>query len=98
MNPYITQLRQYLADNPLSFPASDAQDILDLLWDAYAEEINLDNELIRSKFTALSHIFQPLPEAQADQMFCQICALCWEYERLAFREGLKVGLHLYAAD
>lgn len=97
MNFYIQKLNQYITDNPLIFSDQDIGDILDFLWWTYTEEHPVDNDNIREQFSRLREVWDSLSDEAVDKLFAVTCTLCLEYERLAFREGMKVGMHLYAA-
>lgn len=98
MNPYIQKLNQYMSENPLAFEESSAEDILELLWWAYSEDHPVDTAQVKAQFERLAEIWNTLSPAHSDLLFNVTCTLCLEYERLAFREGFKVGLHLAAAE
>lgn len=98
MNPYIERLDHYIADNPIIPDESTGEDILDLLWNFYSEEHSLEDDQIRGYLSILAEVWNTLSAQESDRMFSVTCSLCSQCQKLAFREGFKVGLHLFALE
>jgi len=98
MNQYIEKLNHYLSEHPVVLEESTSEDILDLLWNFYSEEHSVENSQIRDQFAILAEVWNILSEQESDRMFSVTCSLCSQCQQLAFREGFKVGLHLFALE
>ena len=94
MNPYIDQLKKYLAEREPDYGVSDVHSLLEMLWDFYTEFNPVDNERIREKTRELGAIFESLPLKEGDQLFYMLSDLCLEVERAAFLNGIHVGVRL----
>lgn len=84
-------LRQYVAQNPLNY--GEVESVLDMLFWHYAEYCSLDSEKIRNQFTALRKLVN-FPPKEYDQVFYVVSDLCLGHGRLAFSEGLRLGMVL----
>lgn len=81
---YVTQI----------FPESgDAKAVADQLYWYYLENNRMDNEKISTSYAALREKAK-LPPREYDEVLYVVSDLCIEHGRLAFLEGLKIGLLL----
>lgn len=83
--------KQYLEQNPLNYGEEDS--VLDVLYQNYTEYGSPDNEKICSLFAELRKRVD-LPPKEYDSVFYVVSDLCLEYGRLAFREGMRLGMLL----
>ena len=92
MEKYITALQDHCKQKPPNH--GDAESVLNLLYRTYTEYNPIDNERIRSNFTALRNHFPELNLKQFDTIFTTVSDLCLEHEQIAFMEGLRLGVTL----
>ena len=94
MNPYIHQLQAYIEQHPISCGCEDIHTISELLYECYTEENPIDTNEIRVDFQEIDNIISELSFQDNDRIFALVCHLCTQHERLAFLEGLRVGMQL----
>ncbi len=88
MQKYIKALQDYCKQNPLSH--GEAESVMEFLYWHYAENNRIDNQKIRTSFAKLRRQYPHLSLEEFDPIF----TLCAEHERLAFLEGLRLGVTL----
>ena len=86
-------LRNYLQTHPYDTGDPDCENILDLLYRAYAETHESDPPEIQSGFAELEEFLQTLP-LDNNEVFNLTCRLCTAYEKKAFLDGLQFGAEL----
>lgn len=84
-------LKDYAAQNPPV--CGDAQVVVDQLYWTYMEDHRIDNDKINQYYAALRDRVK-LPLREYDEVLYIISDLCMEHGRLAFMEGLKIGMLL----
>lgn len=92
MNHYLKALQDYCKQNPLSH--GDAESVVEFLYWHYAENNPIDNTKIRDCFAKLRQQYPHLSLEEFDPIFTTVSDLCEEHERLAFLEGLRLGVTL----
>lgn len=91
MNRFAEYFMHYIEQNP---PAcGDTQAVVDQIYWAYMENNRIDNDKTNECYTALREKVG-LPLREYDEVLYIVSDLCLEHGRLAFMEGLKVGLTL----
>ena len=89
MNSFAEFLKRYVEQYP---PAcGDAQAVVDQIYWAYMENHRIDTDKTRERYTALREQVK-LPMREYDEVLYIVSDLCLEHGRLAFMEGLKIGL------
>ena len=91
MRQFLETLKQYVREHPPDY--GDGESILDVLFWHYVEHNAIDSEKIREQFVALRKMLN-LPTQDFDQVFYMVSDLCLEHGRLAFGEGVKIGIAL----
>ncbi len=94
MKPYFEALRDYLQIHPYDIGDPDCENILDLLYRAYAETHESDPPEIQSGFAKLEEFLKTLPLQDNNEVFILTCRLCSTYEKKAFLDGLQFGAEL----
>ena len=94
MKPYFEALRDYLQIHPYDIGDPDCENILDLLYRAYAETHESDPPEIQSGFAELEEFLKTLPLDDNNAVFNLTCQLCTAYEHKAFLDGLQFGAEL----
>ncbi len=92
MQQYIKALQDYCKYNPLNH--GDAESVMEFLYWHYAENNPIDNQKIRDSFASIRQQFPHLSMEKFDPIFTTVSDLCVEHERLAFLEGLRLGVTL----
>ena len=87
-------MRTYLQSHPYDMGDPDCEDILDLLYRAYAETHESDPPEIRQGFIELEEFLKTLPLDDNNAVFNLTCRLCTACEQKAFLEGLQFGAEL----
>ena len=91
MDRLMKLLKDYVAQNP---PAcGDAQAVVDHIYWAFMENHRIDNDKT-SEYYAILREQVKLPMREYDEVLYTVSSLALEYGRLAFMEGLKVGIVL----
>ncbi len=94
MKPYFEALRDYLQIHPYDIGDPNCENILDLLYRAYAETHESDPPEIQSGFAELEEFLKTLPLDDNNAVFNLTCRLCTSYEHKAFLDGLQFGAQL----
>lgn len=84
-------LKTYVDQNPPD--SGNAQDVVDQIYWCYMESNRVDNSKINDCYAALREKVN-LPLREYDEVLYIVSDLCLEHGRLAFMEGLKVGMLL----
>ena len=93
MNEFMTALQTHLATQQPNYP-SNAESILEVLFDAYNESSGFDNAAIKSDFEELYRLMNGKPLKEIDEIIYAVCTLCRDHEKAGFIEGIKVGMRL----
>ena len=92
MNHYLKVLQDYCKQNPPNH--GNAESIMEFFYWHYAENNPIDNQKIRDGFAQIRQQYPHLPMQEFDPLFTTVSDLCVEHERLAFLEGLRLGVTL----
>lgn len=87
-------MRGYLQTHPYNVGDPDCENILELLYRAYAEIRESDPPEIQSGFKQLEEFLESLPLNDNNEVFNLTCRLCSAYEQRAFLGGLQFGAEL----
>ena len=92
MEKYFEKLKTYIAKNPPDF--GDADSVLTLLYEAYAESNKMDDGTIKEDFNELYRQMNGMELREMDKIIYPVCTLCRDHQRSGFLEGVKVGMRL----
>ncbi len=92
MKEYLKFLEEYYKQNPPNH--GDMESVLEVLYWYYAENNPIDNQKIRDSFAKLRSQFPNLSLQEFDPIFDTVSELCVEDQRIAFQEGLRLGVTL----
>ena len=81
-------------DHFLTQQLENAESMIDLLYECYASKATTDNELIRESFFVLERCTKDMPYEVCDQISAAMISACVECERLAFLDGVALGVKL----
>ena len=87
-------IRAYFETRKIDFSIMGAESLLEFIYQCYSEIHSLDNEQIRACYADLEHFHETMPLDESDRLFSLVADLCIEYERVAFTEGIHVGVQL----
>ena len=87
-------IKNYLQTHPYDTGDPDCENILDLLYRAYAETHESDPPEIQSGFMEMEELLKTLPLDDNNAVFNLTCWLCTVYEKKAFLDGLQFGAEL----
>lgn len=91
MKEILHAIHKSIAERPPNY--NDAESLLDMLFWHYTESNALDNEKIKEQFDTLRKSVT-ISREEYDDFFYIVCSLCLEHGRLAFIEGLRLGVVL----
>ena len=94
MEEYLRKLRAYVAEHPPDIHSDGVHTILDALFWSYCESAGTDNENVQQGYNTLQQHLQRLPAQDANTIINTVNDLCWEYDRLGFINGFKMGIRL----
>lgn len=94
VNEITKTLLEYCNAHPLD--CGDAESLMDVLYWNYAENNPLDNQKIKDDFATLRSKFPHLSMQEFDPIFNTVSELCLEHERVAFLDGIRLGVLLVA--
>ena len=94
MDRIAKQLKAYIDTHPSDSGDSGCETVLDQLYQAYAESHESDPPEIQVGFAELETFLEKLPLDDNNAVFNLCCCLCSAYERKAFLDGLRYGVHL----
>lgn len=92
MKTYFEKLKAYIGENPPDF--GDAESVLTLLYEAYAESNKMDDGTIREDFNELYRLMNGMELREMDKIIYPVCKLCRDHERSGFVEGIKIGIRI----
>ena len=94
MDKIAKRLKAYIDTHPIDLGDTDCDNILDQLYQAYAESYESDPAEISDGFKELEEFLCTLPLDDNNAVFNLCCRLCSAYEHKAFIDGLQYGAHL----
>ena len=93
MKEFMTALQTHLAAQQPNYP-DNAENIVEVLFDAYNESSGFDNAAIKADFEELYRLMNGNSLKEIDEIIYAVCTLCRDHEKAAFIEGVKVCFHL----
>lgn len=89
---YIQALREYVLSHETDH--FDGESVIEVLYECYSESTSYDNEQIKADFKELYESLDGMTMKEIDGVVYAVCALCQDYERAGFREGIRIGIQL----
>ena len=93
IDEFMTALQSKLDTLQPNYP-DNAENILEVLFDAYNESSGFDNAAIRADFEKLYLLMNGKPLQEIDEIIYAVCTLCRDHEKAGFIEGVKIGANL----
>ena len=94
MNPYTQKLLNSIAEYESTCGILPSSSVLEALWYDYSCRNPVDDGLIRQAEKKLSPVFVELSLEASDCLSDQIVELLNAYQRAAYLDGLRTGVHL----
>ena len=94
MSIHTKDVFDYLDTHPVSLYEGDFPSLLEMLHYIYTTCNPIDSEAIRQNFGKLRSAIEHLSVQDQEELFSAACDLCYEYQQLAFAQGLTAGMHL----
>ena len=94
MNPYTQKLLNSIAEYESTCGILPSSSVLEALWYDYSCRNPVDDGLIRQAEKKLSPVFEELSLEASDCLSDQIVELLNAYQRAAYLDGLRTGVHL----
>lgn len=91
MKEILHSIQKSIAAHPPDYGGSES--LLDMLFWHYTESNTLDNEKIKGQFEVLRNLVS-LSREEYNELFYTVSDLCLEHGRIAFIEGLRLGVVL----
>ncbi len=95
MNPYIEKLIQELSAYEARCEHRITESPLDMLWDYYIGNNSPDDGRIKQATAVLRTVHRALPLHLSDDLSNLVGELVYAYQRSAFLEGIRIGIHLH---
>ena len=93
MDEFMTSLQSKLDTLQPNYP-SNAESILEVLYNTYNEYSCFENEQIKADFEEFYQRMNGKPLQEMDEIIYAVCTLCRDHEKAGFIEGVKVGMSL----
>ena len=93
MDEFMTALQSKLDTLQPNY-SDNAENILEVLFDAYNESSGFDNAAIKADFEELYRLMNGKPLKEIDAIIYSVCTLCRDHEKAGFVEGIEVGIYL----
>ena len=94
MKRYSEILKAALAEQPPDYGDGHAGTILEMLYCHYNEFHRMDTVEIKENLEELYRQMNGMPLREMDRIIDTVCALCRDYEKTGFIEGVKIGILL----
>ena len=94
IDEFMTALQSKLDTLQPNYP-DNAENILEVLFDAYNESSGFDNAAIKADFEELYRLMNGKSLKEIDEIIYAVCTLCRDHEKAGFVEGVKVGSMLF---
>ncbi|MBE6946939.1 MAG: hypothetical protein E7454_01625 [Ruminococcaceae bacterium] len=90
----IQDLLTYIRTSPLPFDDGNADSVLELLYNAYANAQGADPDEIKAKFATVEDCLTGISFEMNNLIFATVCDLCLAFEKKGFMDGIRLGSHL----
>ena len=94
MNLSAEQFKAFLNERRSDNGDPDTGTVLEFLWSAYSYVNPVDNAYTREKLDILGDLSERFSFEEANLFYDSVADLCFETERMAFLEGVRVGSRL----
>ena len=95
MTPYMEKLTMAIDAYESKCGITEPESILEDLWYDYSCRRAIDDGQFRQAEKNLSPVFEALSMEASDHLFDQIVELLNAYQRSAYLDGLRIGVHLF---
>lgn len=92
METYFETLRNYILNQHPD--VGDAESVLEIIYECYAQLNRMDSETIRKDFDDLYQAMHGQPLREMDKVIYTVCTLCRDHEGSGFVNGIRIGIRL----
>ena len=92
LETYFENLREYILEKHPD--VSDAESVLEMIYECYAQLNCMDNETIRKDFDELYQTMHGHSLREIDKVIDTVCLLCRDHEKSGFVNGIRIGIQL----
>lgn len=92
MDAVYRSLAEYVATNHQQL--GDHESVLGMLYDCYKDQNNMETAEIKAGFEMLYSLINSRSSDETEEFIDAVCALCSEHEKVAFTEGIQLGVRL----
>lgn len=85
-------LEEYVATNPKQL--GDHESVLGMIYSCYKDQNNMETAEIKEGFDMLYSLINGRSSDETEEFIDTVCALCSEHEKVAFTEGIQLGIRL----
>ena len=96
MDPYIEHYYTFLKERQKYSNEHTYFSILSTLWTCYTIGHTIDSQAIRTHYEEVESPLASLSQKKKRACLRSIVELCLEHERIAFQEGIQVGIQLFS--
>lgn len=87
-------LLNHISADTLHFEDCDADSVMELLYNAYANAQGADPDEIKAKFVTVEDCLTGISFEMNNLIFATVCELCIAFEKKGFMDGIRLGSHL----
>ena len=89
---YFENLREHILEKHPD--VNDAESVLEMIYECYAQLNRMDNETIRKDFDELYQAMHGHSLREIDKVIYTVCLLCRDHEKAGFVTGVRIGIRL----
>ena len=92
LETYFENLREHILEKHPD--VNDAESVLEMIYECYAQLNRMDNETIRKDFDELYQAMHGHSLREIDKVIYTVCLLCRDHEKTGFVNGIRIGIRL----
>ena len=92
LETYFENLRDHILEKHPD--VNDAESVLEMIYECYAQLNHMDNETIRKDFDELYQAMHGHSLREIDKVIYTVCLLCRDHEKTGFVNGIRIGVRL----
>ena len=70
------------------------ESVIGMIYNCYKDQNNMENSEIKTGFEMLYSLLCGKSSDETEEFVDTVCALCSEHEKIAFIEGIQIGIRL----
>lgn len=92
MKAVYQSLATYVATHPQQL--GNHESVIGMIYNCYKDQNNMENSEIKTGFEMLYSLLCGKSSDETEEFVDTVCALCSEHEKIAFIEGIQIGIRL----